>query len=121
MVEDKDIMEPFLARRNEAIYELSLVLIMDDEKVLDYSKEIDAYEGEVGMRYASNLLFRLGNSAIFGLELEKIPWKEMDYSKEPKNFGYVKHTESGDCHIQITAKYFTCPAQRDVSMQRGMH
>lgn len=126
MVEEKDIMEPYLTKRNKAVYELSLVLIQNNEKVLEYSKEIDAYEGEVGIRYASNLLFRLGNSAVFGLELEKIPWKELDYSKEPKNFGYIKKTESGEDSIQIMAKWYQAkiigiidPAQKDDLAQSG--
>ena len=105
MVEQKDIMEPFLAKRNKAIYELSIVLVLDDEEVLNYSKDIDAYDGEVGIRYANNLLFRLGNAALFGSELEKIPWKELSYNND-KVFSYIKKTENGMDSIQISAKWY---------------
>lgn len=106
MVKNSDFMEPFLAKRNKEVYELKIVVMEKYRKVLEVTKVVDAYPGEIGKRYASNLLLRMGNSAVFGMELEKIPWEE---SKNPEtwemdeDFAYIKSTENGSDYILATA------------------
>ena len=114
MVKEKDFMEPFLAKRNKDVYELTVTMMHNQRKAVEITKEIDSYPGEVGKRYASNLLLRMGNSVVVGTELEKIPWEESksrETWERADDFAYIKSTENGAEYILITARWY--PKRRE--------
>jgi len=93
----EDGFAPFRAKENRNIYQLTITLVNKSRKIVGIKENIDAYSGEVGKRYAKNLLFRIGNDVVKGTEFEKIPWEEMkksDMSHE-KEFGFIKSKEDG--------------------------
>lgn len=114
MVKEKDFMEAFLEKQNKAVYELTVTMMQKHRKELEITKVVDAYPGEVGKRYANNLLLRMGNNAAFGTELEKIPWEESksrETWERADDFAYIKSTENGGDYILITARWY--PKRRE--------
>lgn len=107
MTKKIDFMDDFRAKENKAVYVLSIVMVRGEKKEASVSETIDAYKGEVGIRYARNLLLRMGNYVISGTELEKIPWEEdkMFCSGEGRDWGYIKSNENGD-YILATANWY---------------
>lgn len=93
----EDGFAPFRAKENRNIYQLTITLVNKDRKIVEIKENIDAYSGEVGKRYAKNLLFRMGNDVVKGTEFENIPWEEMEKSDIPreKEFGFIKSKEDG--------------------------
>lgn len=98
MLENRDNFALFRAKGNRDMYELLITLVDRNQEEIEIKEMIDAYPGEVGRRYASNLLFRLGNEMVKGTELEDISWKKvvMDSSVEEQEFGYMKRGEDGN-------------------------
>lgn len=114
MVRESDFMEPFLVKHNKAVYELTVTMMQKHRKELEITKVIDAYPGEIGKRYANNLLLRMGNKEAVGTEFEKIPWEESksrETWERTEDFAYLKSTENGAEYILITARWY--PKRRE--------
>lgn len=109
MVKEKDFMQPFLAKENREVYELTVTMMQNNRKAAEITKVVDAYPGEIGKRYANNLLLRMGNSVAFGTELEKVPWEESksrETWERSEDFAYMKSAENGTEYILITARWY---------------
>ena len=106
MVNDFKFMESFLEKENKEVYELSIVVMQQYRKVAEVTKVVDAYPGELGKRYASNLLLRMGNSAVEGMDLEKVSWeqsRDLQTWEMDEDFAYMKSTENGADYILARA------------------
>ena len=93
----EDNFAPFRTKETQNIYQLSITLVNKSRKIVGIKEDIDAYSGEVGRRYAKNLLFRMGNEVAKGTEYEGIPWEEMKKSgmSSVMEFGFIKSKEDG--------------------------
>lgn len=92
MLENRENFNLFRAKGNRDMYELTLTYVNRYQETTERKEIIDAYLGEVGRRYADNLLFRLGNEMVKGTDLENIPWKKTPLEKpiEDREWGYLK-------------------------------
>ncbi len=105
MVKENKIMEPFRAKGNETVCEVSMVLVRRTKKLVDEKELIDSYEGPIGKKYTQNILFRWGNSIAAGTELENIPWERVKLKVKAGNpeIGYIKSTEDGGSYLLAKA------------------
>lgn len=92
MSETKNWMDSFRTQKKENVYVLTVTISEEDKKKQVVKEVVDCLKGEVGARYANNLLFRLANETLKGTEFETAAWEDrMAFSRESdKDYAYIK-------------------------------
>lgn len=76
MLEERTHLEGFHVERRENVYVLFVEIVRNKNREKVMTETIDAYEGEVGRRYAENLLFRFANQALKRTEFTDVAWEK---------------------------------------------
>ena len=75
MVRERTGVEQFRTTRKENVFVLTVTIIKDGAVEKECREVVDAYRGELGDRYAENMLFRMANHILAGTVYEKKPWE----------------------------------------------
>lgn len=76
MPKNKNWIDSFRTKCRENVYVLKVSIIEEKKEVKNIREVVDCPKGEVGVWYANNLLCRLANEALTGMEYDKILWRE---------------------------------------------
>lgn len=92
MTKKENWIESFRTQSRENVYVLTLRVVVKGTTIVDVREVVDGLKGEVGVRYANNLLCRLANERLKDTDLEKVFWREHRGlgPKPDLDFSYVK-------------------------------
>lgn len=106
MLEDRKIMETSYVEQRENVYVLFVEIMQNAKSERRRAKIIDAYEGEVGKRYAENMLFRFANEELRRTKFAEIEWeKEEKFLPEGKTIVYKKYVDEGNYAVAYMRWY----------------
>lgn len=93
MSKTENWMESFRTQSKGNVYVLKVSIFEEKKEIKNIREVVDCPKGEVGVWYANNLLCRLANEALIGMEYDKILWREcpdMVYWNSDKDYRYLK-------------------------------
>ena len=92
MADNNNWIEPFRTQSRLNVYVLTVSIVECGIDMLEVREVIDCPKGELGVRYAHNILSRLSNEILMGTDFEKMPWERFNepFPNSIWDFQYVK-------------------------------
>lgn len=103
MLDEKLNLEPFRAKNSKSVYKLNIILMENGKKEVEVKETIDAFPGKIGLKYAQNILFRVGNEIVKNTLLEYASWKDVKLEDvyDIRDMAYKKEGIDGTCLLAL--------------------
>lgn len=97
MVKYNNWFEPFRSQKKENVYILTVSITEEHEEIQKVQEVIDCLDGELGIRYAHNLLCRLADEILAGTEYEETAWEISHGIRRgtDRSYEYIKRNKKG--------------------------
>lgn len=95
MADNNNWIEQFRSQSRLNVYVLSIRIVECGIDMLEVQEVIDCPKGELGVRYAHNILSRLSNEIIAGTDFEEMPWERFNelFPNSIRDFKYIKRQD----------------------------
>ena len=77
MADNNNWIEQFRSQSRLNVYVLTVSIVECGIDMLEVQEVIDCPKGELGVRYAHNILSRLSNEILTGTDFEEMPWEKI--------------------------------------------
>lgn len=95
MVYNNNWIEPFRSQSRLNVCVLTVRIVECGIDMLKVREVIDCPKGELGVRYAHNILSRLSNEILAGTDFEEMPWERINemFPNSIWDFKYIKRQD----------------------------
>ena len=92
---DNNWIETFRSHSRLNVYVLTVRIVECGVDMIEVQEVIDCPKGELGVRYAHNILSRLSNEILAGTDFEEMPWERCNelLPHSVWDFKYIKRQD----------------------------